>query len=98
MGGGRRSGGACWRATPRNSRLDSSRTMGGRSPWLRPKEHIGPIDPDAFTLNQFLNRVFARLQIAPVDGGDETGKIHASLRQQMTGWNWYRLPAMQPRM
>jgi len=36
--GGRRSGGVCWRATPRNTRLDSSRTMGGRWPCRRPKE------------------------------------------------------------
>jgi hypothetical protein len=35
MEGGRRSGGDCWRATLRNTRLDSSRTMGGRSR-LRP--------------------------------------------------------------
>ena len=39
MDDGRRSGGDCWRATPRNNRLDSSRTMGGRRR-LRPKASI----------------------------------------------------------
>jgi hypothetical protein len=53
--GGRRSGGVCWRATPRNTRLDSSRTMKGCGYARSPRKHIGPIDPDACTLNQFLN-------------------------------------------
>ena len=61
---GRRSGGDCWRAPPRNTRLDSSRTMGGAQATAPDLKHIGPIDPDAFTLNQFLNRwPYARLRI-----------------------------------
>ena len=54
--GGRRNGGVCWRATPKNTRLDSSRT---RQACAR-KKHIGPIDPDACTLDQFLNSLEIR--------------------------------------
>ena len=61
---GRRSGGDCWRAPPRNTRLDSSRTMGGAQATAPDLKHIGPIDPDASTLNQFLNRwPYARLRM-----------------------------------
>ena len=73
---GRRSGGDCWRAPPRNTRLDSSRTMGGRSQ-LRPDfKHIGPIDPDAFTLNQFLKLLVIRaIADVLVDGREVQVKI-----------------------
>lgn len=37
----------------------------GRGSRLRPGADIGPIDPDASTLNQFLNRVVARFAPAP---------------------------------
>ena len=57
----RRSGGDRWRAAPRNNRLDSSRTMQGCGTSRTPQEkHIGPIDPDASTLNQTLNHVCMR--------------------------------------
>jgi hypothetical protein len=58
--GGRRSGGGCWRAPLRNTRLDSSRTMKGCGEAVPQEKHIGPIDPDACTLNQLLNRLCAR--------------------------------------
>ena len=68
---GRRSGGVCWRATPRNTRLDSSRTMGRARLACARKKHIGPIDPDACTLNQFLNSLEIRATTdVLVDGGD----------------------------
>src|SRR4029077_854237 len=71
MEGGRQSGGACWRATPRNTRLDSSRTIDGRRrPCARKEKHIGPIDPDASTLKQFLKSLALRATAdVLVDGG-----------------------------
>jgi hypothetical protein len=50
--------------------------MGGRRQ-LRPiSKHIGPIDPDAFTLNQFLKSLAIRATSdVPVDGREVQVKI-----------------------
>jgi len=45
--------------------------MGGRGRACARKKHIGPIDPDACTLNQFLNFLETRATAdVLVDGGD----------------------------
>ena len=73
---GRLSGGACWRASSRNNRLVSSRTMGGRGASCALKKHIGPIDPDAFTLNKFLNLLGIRATTdVPVDSGCAEARV-----------------------
>ena len=82
---GRRSGGDCWRAPPRNTRLDSSRTMGGAQATAPDLKHIGPIDPDAFTLNQFLNRAVRATADVLVDGGEVQVKILAHCGTQCAG-------------
>ena len=56
--------------------------MGGAQATAPDLKHIGPIDPDAFTLNQFLNRwPYAIL----VDGGEAQVKILAHCGTQCAG-------------
>jgi len=51
-----------------------------------PKEkHIGPIDPDASTLNQFLNLFRRATANVLVDGGKVQGKILAHCGTHCTG-------------
>jgi len=51
-----------------------------------PKEkHIGPIDPDASTLNQFLNSFRRATANVLVDGGKVLGKILAHCGTHCTG-------------
>ena len=60
--------------------------MGGAQATAPDLKHIGPIDPDAFTLNQFLNRwPYARLRIVLVDGGEVQVKILAHCGTQCAG-------------
>ena len=57
-----------------------------------PKEkHIGPIDPDASTLNQFLNSLRRATANVLVDGGKVQGKILAHCGTHSTGPG-HRLP------
>ena len=59
---------------------------GGAAKPVPPKEkHIGPIDPDAFTLNQFLNRWSRATADVLVDGGEVQVKILAHCGTQCTG-------------
>ena len=59
---------------------------GVRRSRTHPKEkHIGPIDPDASTLNQFLNSYRRATANVLVDGGKVQGKILAHCGTQCTG-------------
>jgi hypothetical protein len=60
--------------------------MGGAQATAPDLKHIGPIDPDAFTLNQFLNRWPLRAAAdALVDGGEVQVKILAHCGTQCVG-------------
>ena len=59
--------------------------MGGAQATAPDLKHIGPIDPDAFTLNQFLNRAVRATADVLVDGGEVQVKILAHCGTQCAG-------------
>ena len=65
--------------------------MGGAQATAPDLKHIGPIDPDASTLNQFLNLFRRATANVLVDGGKVQGEILAHCGTHCTGWA-HRLP------
>jgi hypothetical protein len=59
--------------------------MGGAQATAPDLKHIGPIDPDASTLNQFLNLFRRATANVLVDGGKVQGKILAHCGTHCTG-------------
>jgi hypothetical protein len=60
--------------------------MGGEAQATAPDlKHIGPIDPDASTLKQFLNLFRRATAIVLVDGGKVQGEILAHCGTHYTG-------------
>ena len=59
--------------------------MGGAQATAPDLKHIGPIDPDAFTLNQFPDRAVRATADLLVDGGEVQVKILAHCGTQCVG-------------